>query len=97
MQVSSMLSATYTVPWPPVYMKLVDAMGAVNIDVEIIRKPMNDLFALLGPFMKDFSCNFNNMDATTLFYFHYGQRPWLWVAFLRCRCWFFAPLLWHSQ
>ena len=55
-------------------MWLLDTVGAVNIDVEIFRQPMNDLFALLGPAPEEFSCNFNNMDAITLFWFHYGQQ-----------------------
>ena len=38
LQVSSLLSATYSIPWPPFYEKIIDAFAAVNIDISMIRQ-----------------------------------------------------------
>merc|ERR1719473_388166 len=71
-QVSSMLGATYAVPWPPIYESILNIMSAVNIDVSMIRKPLNDFMRLLGDGIGRASCNFNDMSAEEMFWFHYS-------------------------
>ena len=62
-QVSSMLGATYAVPWPPFYESILNTMSAVNIDVSMIREPLNNFMRLLGDGIGRASCNFNDMSA----------------------------------
>ena len=66
-QVSSLLAVTYSIPWPPFYEKVIDAFAAVNIDISLLRKPINDFFGLLGGTFANASCNFNDMNAETMF------------------------------
>ena len=65
-QVSSLISDTYAVPWPPFYTSLLDSFSAINVDISMIRKPLNDFFSLVGGTFANASCNFNDLNAETM-------------------------------
>ena len=69
---SSLLSATYVVPWPPFYETLLKTVGSVNVDIGWLRQPLNAVMAWIGDAAKDWSCNFSDMSATELFMYHFG-------------------------
>ena len=75
LQVSSLLSATYTVPWPPMFGGMCDIFGAVNIDIEAIKQPFTDLFAFFGTQMKEFACNATDMGFLSMFLLHWMVLP----------------------
>ena len=66
-QITSLLGKTYAIPWPKFFTTLTRVLSAVNIDVSMFQKPLNDLFG-------DYVCNFNNMSAWTMFKFHFGPH-----------------------
>ena len=70
---SSLLSATYVVPWPPFYETLLDTLGVINFDIGWIRGPLNAFTSWLGGATKDWTCNMNDMSAIDLFVMHYGM------------------------
>ena len=61
---SSLLSATYVVPWPPFYMTLLEAVGVINFDIGWIRGPLNTFTSWLGGATKDWTCNLNDMSVS---------------------------------
>ena len=66
-QVSSLLSATYMVPWPPFFSILLDAFGSINIDIAWFRQPFNALMRWISEAAVNWSCNLGDMSARELF------------------------------
>ena len=58
-----MLGATCEIPWPPFYEAMLNTMAAINIDVSMIREPLNAMMKALGEQVGQASCNFNDMSA----------------------------------
>ena len=73
-QVSSLLGATYEIPWPQAYGTLLSFVGVINIDIGWIRKPLNDLATAISGLSAG-ACNMNDMSAVELFFFHYSMLP----------------------
>ena len=71
-QVSSLLSVTYVIPWPPFYEALLIPLGSLNIDIGWFRQPLNTLLAWIDEVAGDWSCNLGDMSAKVLFGYHYG-------------------------
>ena len=71
-QVSSLLGATYEIPWPQTYSTLLSFIGVINIDIGWIRKPLNDLATAIGGLRAN-TCNMNDMSAVDLFFYHYSM------------------------
>ena len=69
---SSLLGATYHIPWPPVYDSLLSIVGGVNVDVAWIRRPLNSVMAWFGENSRDWACNLNDMSAAEIFGYHYS-------------------------
>ena len=62
-QVSSLLSATYAVPWPPFYEAIMLPFGTVNIDIGWFRQPLNTVLRWIDDTAGDWSCNLGDMSA----------------------------------
>ena len=58
-----MLGSTCEIPWPPFYESMLNTMAAINIDVSMIREPLNAMMTALGEQVGQASCNFNDMSA----------------------------------
>ena len=71
-QVSSLLSATYVVPWPPFYETWMSTLASINIDIGWLRRPLNQLMGMIGEQFEDWSCNLGDMSARQLFIYHFG-------------------------
>ena len=80
-QVSSLLSATYAVQWPPLYGNLANFLAFVNVDIEFIRKPLNDLAKSLGAALAEFSCNATDMGFLDPFVVHWLCLPAILFCF----------------
>ena len=61
-----MLGSTCEIPWPPFYESMLNTMAAINIDVSMIREPLNAMMEALGEEVGRASCNFNDMTAEAM-------------------------------
>ena len=64
-QVSSLIGSTFVIQWPTWFSDLQRIYSVINIDVSMLRRPINAMMSYLGHAIEFASCNANDLVRAT--------------------------------